>query len=486
MATTARSIDAAANGYARHRFVRALSASFVVGAVFGIIAAAAGASLSAVLQGNWATVVVLPLGYLLVVVLFALPIAIVVSIFGAVIDVLHRRVVALIFFAGALTGVFFFATGAIYSAASLLGADVSSVDNLNAMTTRDAIGFGAFGAVAALMCYELMRANWWQLTASAENYRAVRGWRPPPWRLLTSFRRYLGLPGFLSYVGKKRRVVTALYFGVAVLNLGLLMILMLPIFIGSEGQQTAEFDPLITYSTMGILLLLNLFGAGAILARMADARTTKLYQNVREWDDRAPIVFLRAFDQDDARLKVRSGDAFARWPAGVGQSRTLDEILLEHGSPYGPVIAIGDPRDPTPPLGAARVFVEGAGAEWQDVVRGLAGASRAVVMCPNHGEGVQWELDLIIQASGRLRTIFLASPELNRAATLSLFERLVPALPAIAEKQHPIAAYEHAGQWRVLTAKRLSVETYTAALNTALQALFGLKGEQPKPRKARH
>ena len=96
------------------------------------------------------------------------------------------------------------------------------------------------------------------------------------------------------------------------------------------------------------------------------------------------------------------------------------------------------------------------------------------------------ELDLISQAGGRLRTIFLASPELDRAATLSLFQRLVPDLPAIAEKQLAVAAYEQGGQWRVLTAKRLSLETYTAALNTALQALFGLKGEQPKPRKTKH
>jgi hypothetical protein len=330
----------------------------------------------------------------------------------------------------------------------------------------------------------LLRASWWQLTASDENFRAVRGWRPPPWRLLTSFRRYLGLPSFLSYVGRKRRVVTLLYFGVAVLNLGLLLILMLPVFIGSETEQTAEVNPLVAYAVMGGLLMLNLFGAGAVLARLADKRTTQLYQNVREWDARAPIVFLRAFNQDDARLKARGGDAFARWPAGVGSSRTLDEILLEHGSPYGPVIAIGDPRDPTPPLGAARVFVEGAGEEWQGVVRGLAGASKAVVMCPNHGEGVQWELDLIAQADGRLRTIFLASPELDRAATLALFERLGPEMAAIPAKQLPIAAFEHGGQWQVLTAKRLSVESYTAALNTALQAQFGLAGE-PLKRPAR-
>jgi hypothetical protein len=481
--TQARSIDAAAKGYVRHRFVRALSASFVVGAVFGLLAVTAGASVVELLKGHWATVVMLPLGFVLVFVLFALPIAIVVSIGGAVVDVMHRRLVALAVFVVSLAGLFFLSTGAIYSGLSLLGVDVTTANN-PAMPTREAIWFGLTGGVGALMCYELMRASWWQLTASADNFRAVRGWRPPPWRLLTSFRRHLGLPSFLSYVGNKRLVVTMLYFGVAVLNLGLLLILLLPILIGSEGEATAAFNPATVYACMGGLLLLNLIGAGGLLARLADKRATKLYQNVREWDARAPIVFLRAFDQDDARLKARGGDPIARWPAGVGTSRTLDEILLEHGSPYGPVLAVGDPRDPTPPLGAARVFVEGAGDEWQSVVRALAGASKAVVMCPNHGEGVQWELDLIAQAGGRLRSIFLASPELDRNATLTLFARLVPDMPAIPEKQLAVAAYSHEGEWRVLTTKRLSVESYSAALNTALQAQFGLAGE-PLKRPAR-
>jgi hypothetical protein len=475
--TQARSIDAAAKGFARHRFVRALCASFVVGSVFGIVAIVAGATISLVLQGDWATVALLPLSFLLVFLLFAVPVALFVTLAGAIVDILHRRFVAFAIFIVSFAGVFFLGASVLYAALSLSGFDIT-------LPAGDAIWFGLFAAAAALISYQLMRASWWQLTASVENFRAVRGWRPAPWRLFTSFRRFLGLPSFLSYVGKKRRMVTLLYFGVAVLNLGLLMILMLPVFIGSEGDSRyAQFNPYILYSVLGGLLLLNLIGAGNLLARLADKRTTKLYQNVREWDARAPIIFLRAFDQDDARLKVRSGDPFARWPAGVGAPRTLDEILLEHGSPYGPVLAIGDPRDPTPPLGAARVFVEGAGEEWQGVVRALAGASKAVVMCPNHGEGVQWELDLISQAGGRLQTVFLASPELDRAATLALFQRLVPAMPQIDEKQLPIAAYEQVGEWRVLTTKRLSVESYTAALNTALQALFGLKGETPKPPK---
>lgn len=474
--TTARSIDAAANGYIRHRFVRALSASFVVGAVFSLLVIALGAVANAVRIGAWDQVAIAPLGLLLILILFLLPIALVVGVLGAVVDALHRRLIglAVFVFGGAML---FFCAASIFYAVAVLNGYLD--ENSDANVVNEALWFGAFSVVAVLIGYQLVRQGWWQMTSRPDDFRAVRGWRPPAWRLFTSFRRHLGLPSFLSHVGRKRRVVSLLYFGVASLNLGLLMLLMLPVLIGFASDDPQINEPLV-YGIMGALLLLNVFGAGGLLAKLADTRATALYQNVREWDARAPIVFLRAFDQDAARLKARSGDVFARWPAGVGRSRTLDEILLEHGSPYGPVIAIGDPRDPTPPLGAARVFVPGEGNGWQDVVRGIAGASKAVVMCPNRGEGVQWELDLIAQAGGRLQVIFLASPELDRAATLELFKQLVPDMLEIDARQQAIAAYEIGGAWLVLTAKRLSVDSYTAALNTALQALFGLKGEPVK------
>lgn len=472
--TQTRSIDAAARGYIRHRFVRALNASFVVLMVFGLVGLVAGAMVQAVGSGEWAQIVGLPLGAVLAFFLFFVPMAFVIGAITAIIDGLHRRVVGLFLLVVSLFLCVFLGMAFVAFVASFFGFEVTDDPEINP------IAMAAFGLFGTLISYELLRHAWWQTTTRAVDYKAARGWRPPPWRFLTAFRRHLGLPSFIAHVGKKRIVVSLLYFGVAVLNVGIALLLLLPVFLSSPTERTADFDPDNVIIGSAILLVLNLLGAGALLSRLADTRATRLYQNVREWDARAPIVFLRSFNQDDDRLKAISGDPFARWPAGVGRPRTLDEILLEHGSPYGPVIAIGDPRDPTPPLGAARVFVQGEGDEWQGVVRGLAGASKVVIMCPNHGAGVKWELDLIAQAGGRLQVIFLASPELDREATRTLFQRLVPNMPNIDAKQHVIAAYELGGEWRLLTAEHLSVDSYTAALNTALQALFGVKGEPVK------
>lgn len=484
-----RSIDAAANGYVRHRFVRALSASFVVAAVFGLAALTVAATFYSIGQGGWASVAVAPLGLALVFLLFALPVALFVAVLGAVVDVLHRRIVGLVLFIGGLLGFLFLLVGVIYSAGVVAGFDMTSASNPEPMPRFEAVWLGAFSLVATLTLFELMLAGWWQLSVSAADFRAVRGWRPPLWRPLTAFRRYLGLPGFLSYVGAKRRLVSLLYFGVAVLNLGLLMLLLLPPMIGSGAEQAPDFNPAIAYGAMGALLLLNLFGVGAVLARLADKRATRLYQNVREWDARAPIVFLRAFDQDDAKLPAMTRDPFVKMPAGVGAAKTLDEILLEHASPYGPVIAIGDPRDPTPPLGAARVFAPGDDSNWQTIVSQLVGASKTVVMCPTTSAGVRWELELLSRMGAEKRTIFLANPEITEAETAPLFATLFAGetFPQLKRGQTPIAAYQDAKRgWRLLTAKRRNVQTYTIALNIALQAMHGRDGvPAAKPKKQR-
>jgi len=468
--TIATSIDAAADAYVRHRFVRAFGASYMVLITFALMAAIVVGCGIILLRGTLTQLALMPLGVLVGLFVGVLPTFLAITIGGGIADALHRRVVGGLLVGFALYMLFFTGAGILNAILMIFGADVGLPGN-------QGIWVGVLGVIGSAIGYEMLRHGWWQLTTKREHFFAVRGWRTPSRSIVANLRRQLGLPAFLSYVGKNRLAASFLYLGVALLNVGLIIMSMLPTFIGSFS----EFDnPLAVGAMLAVmiaLLVANLFGAGNIVARRADARATALYQSVREWDTRAPIVFLRSFNQDDDRLAVTGGDAFARWPAGISRSRTLDELLLEHGSPYGPVLAIGDPRDPVPPLGAARVFVPERGNGWQDVVRGLVGASKCVVMCPNTGRGVQWELDLIASSCARLNVIFLASPELTRADTLALFQRLVPNLPEIAGDQTPIAAYAEQGrEWRVLTAKTLTLNAYTAALNTSLQALFGLEG----------
>ena len=72
-------------------------------------------------------------------------------------------------------------------------------------------------------------------------------------------------------------------------------------------------------------------------------------------DERAPIVLLRAFQDDEKSVKRRS--VLARllfW--GFGGRIRLEEAIAGELSRFGPFVAIGEPGERLPDLGAARAY----------------------------------------------------------------------------------------------------------------------------------
>lgn len=473
MATGVTSIDRAAAGFMRLRFVRAISASWV--ALFALVA---------ILLVSFSVAVARPDEADKVVALFTVGVValLLIPIVGAIFDSLPSRVTA---FFGLVASVVLL----LLSVAILVEA---WSDQLHAasMTDYDAIqnwiGITVVGLSLPIFA-EGVGWSWWQLRVSRSEFLAARGWRPSAWRMLSALRVRMGLPPFISNFGRGRMGLTVIYFLIAILNLGLVAFIFAPAVASYIPRNNTLLTPFFIVGGFLALPILNIFGAGAFLQRLASRRATKLYQDAREWDARPPIVFLRAFDQDALKLKALAIDPLVRLPAGCGEARTMDEILLEHASPYGPVIAVGDPRNPVPPLGAARIYVSDGGSGWQHIVSSLVQSANAVVMCPNASEGVNWEIDLLAAAEGRVRVIFIANPELSGPDNMALFARLGD-MPSLGRNQQPIAAFREPQRgWRVLTTtQQPSVQTYTVALNTALQALLGVKGTALKrPRRLR-
>jgi hypothetical protein len=481
MAATAISIDAAASGLLRHRFVRAFTASVFVGLSAMFIASyflTMPQSLRdpETLKGG-------PLVMALVVVAVAaflvFGFSMMVAAFVALGTFVHRRVIGFVMLVLAVPAFLFCVIGGLAFVSQELGLMPRTPVRSEFAPWQEWLMAATFVFAGAIL-FETIGWAWWQTRIARGEFFAARGWRAPPWRVYSTTRQTLGMPSFISNFGRGRVVLTFVYFLVAVLNLGLVAMLAIPIALIAPDRGQDLTQPILFALAMAGLVILNGVGIGALLQGFAAQRASRLYQKARDWDGRPPIVFLRAFDQDAQKLKAHSIDPFVRFPAGCGEARTLDELLLENASVYGPVIAIGDPRDPTPPLGAARIFVPGEGNEWQHVVTSLLGASSAVVMCPSTSEGVKWELDLISDAIGRLKVIFLANPLLSTEQTHALFQRLAPGgvYPELKQNQAPIAAFvDGQGNWVLLTTKKpASVQTYTVALNYALQALLGMKG----------
>jgi hypothetical protein len=360
--------------------------------------------------------------------------------------------------------------------------------------------------ITVALFVEMTLYAFWTMFASKQEYLSIRGWRPQWWRVIANFQQQLGFPTFAALFSRGRARLVGLFFAIALLNSYFFSILTLPVWTPRKQEidaahkriphapalRLSEWRQKWTTSTFaaiapgGIFALLSLLGVGRKVSDSARRYATELYQGVREWDARPPILFLRSFNQDKIGLKVRTRDRMLTWPAGLGRARQLDEILLETGAPFGPMVAIGDPRDPIPPLGAARIFVGDEQAEWQEVVRALIEASRAVVICPTLTESVAWEIG---QVSRRLsHTIVLASIDMPRENTIALFEDILRGAGAesfagqLKPGRRPIAAFlDPAGGWTVLAARILSVQTYTVAMNRALQGLMGKAGAPRNP-----
>ena len=496
MSLLVTSIDSTAAGFVRHRFVRAMAAAWVVLTVAGFTALVIGATVLNEPDEETGPVLA-ALVAVIVFAIFAVPSIVGAAIAVSAINQIDRRVVALIaiiVFGGATLIMPLAAVGGLLDIMGLLEADapVAGESPASGDPLYQSVAIIFFSGLSVVVAWELVGWARWQLMTSTEGFMATRGWRPPSWHIFSNLRQALGLPAFVSNVGRGRSGLTLLYFAVSLLNVGVAAVFALP-FLAMTDNTESELPVVIGIAVALIVLLaLNVFGAGSWMASWADRSATDRYQSVREWDARAPVVFLRTFEQDDAQLPALVTHPLLKLPAGVSSPRTMDEILLEHASPYGPVIAIGDPRDPVPPLGAARVFVPGPGNEWQDVVRSLVESAQLVVMCPSDTEGVKWELDLLAR-NADVRVAYLANPELAPEVTLQLFRDILPGGTglSVGDGEAPLAAFYAPGdsQWRVLTTTvQPSVQTYTIALNVALQAILGPRGRplvRPKRQRRR-
>jgi hypothetical protein len=98
-------------------------------------------------------------------------------------------------------------------------------------------------------------------------------------------------------------------------------------------------------------------------------------------DRRAPVVYLRGFEEDE--LQATTG----LWSAGRPR---LENLLSRHFRKVGPFLAVGSPRDRLPFSGAARIYVDDA--SWQIVVDDLIRRARAVVIQTACTPGLRWEL----------------------------------------------------------------------------------------------
>lgn len=147
-------------------------------------------------------------------------------------------------------------------------------------------------------------------------------------------------------------------------------------------------------------------------------------------DARPPVLYLRAFEQDSASARAMS-------TLGNFRYFTEEEQLATALRDIGPFIAIGEPGEALPDLGADRIYVEG---DWQTKVSDLMDRARLLVLRAANTDGFLWEFRTAIQRldPGRLLLIIPHGRRQYEEFVRRAGDVLPQPLPAYPRRKHRI------------------------------------------------
>ena len=128
-------------------------------------------------------------------------------------------------------------------------------------------------------------------------------------------------------------------------------------------------------------------------------------QEIRKLDTRAPVLLLRSFDDDDLPLerRYRMGWFFH----APKEAFTLEDYVVNRIWHIGPVIAVGKPREPLSPLGAAREYLPTD--QWRNRISQYIDEAVFVVCILGSTPGLSWEYEQI-QARGKQDSVLVVFP----------------------------------------------------------------------------
>ena len=119
-------------------------------------------------------------------------------------------------------------------------------------------------------------------------------------------------------------------------------------------------------------------------------------------DARAPIVYLRPFGADRAEIANRWSSRVRISPR-AGFDQTYEERLARTLREIGPFVAVGDPTERLPLLGAARTYA--ADEVWQETVDELTVRAGVVLLHAGAGDGFAWEVRHVVELDAPERAI---------------------------------------------------------------------------------
>ena len=228
---------------------------------------------------------------------------------------------------------------------------------------------------------------------------AMIGAAPPPWR--PTLPEAAGI--LLNLVG-----IAMVLFGLAAVIWGLRELVFVPSLTHLQWSDRLQQSPNALASVIVLIGVVVTLAATAVL-RLARARGRGGAERTRRRDPRAPVLYLRSFNDDDVALPCVLS---ARRPfLELFTLRTTDpfeESLAWELGTYGPVTAVGRPGGTTHTLGAARELF--SDDTWQTHVVERMSAAGSIAVVIGETPGLDWEIETIAKNGFLDKTMFLVPP----------------------------------------------------------------------------
>lgn len=205
---------------------------------------------------------------------------------------------------------------------------------------------------------------------------------------------------------------------------------------------------------------------------------------LREQDKRRPILLLRSFRDD--RLVAPRPRHYLFWV--INTARRFEQAIAGSFQTFGPLIAIGEPGEKLPPIGAARTYL--SDQDWQQAVLGWIEESLLIVMIAGSTQWIRWELHRILEKDRSRHLVILMPPD-PRIARFWKWQRPAsredrwanvlasladtewsPALRSIDTRDLLLVELKSAGKVTATRADNALVPTYLVAIAVAIDDEF--------------
>lgn len=179
---------------------------------------------------------------------------------------------------------------------------------------------------------------------------------------------------------------------------------------GAEADFSKVVKDILTYGVLfGPMIIAVILVIGSFARRLAYWWLTVSLNEMSTFDRRRPVFFMRSFEDDQIELPETKRSLISRVLNFGRRPESVDTLLLEEGTPIGPVVALGNPEDRgSAPFGAAREYR--SDESWLEAVEDMMYQAQAIVIVLENSDSIWLEVQKLFTQNHLQKTLFIMHP----------------------------------------------------------------------------